>query len=184
MIWVLLSLSSFPTLHLFLSSEFAPNTIVVVVLRPLHPPCSLLFLLLSFSIYTALAVNQQGQALLSWKASFNGSLEALTNWNAGDDTPCNWFGIVCNFNNEFVELESGYVDLFGQVPSNFTSLLTLNKLVLSGANLTGSIPKEISTLTQLTHLDLSENVLSGEIPSELCKLDKLQQLYLNSNKIK
>ncbi|KAE8719762.1 putative LRR receptor-like serine/threonine-protein kinase [Hibiscus syriacus] len=172
MIWVLLFIIGVCT------------TTTIVVLMPLRPPCSLLFLLLSFSIYTAVAVNQQGQALLSWKASFNESLEALTNWDADDDTPCNWFGIVCNFNNEVVELELRYVDLFGQVPSNFTSLLTLNKLVLSGANLTGSIPKEISTLTRLTHLDLSENVLSGEIPSELCKLDKLQQLYLNSNKIK
>ncbi|KAB2041273.1 hypothetical protein ES319_D02G136800v1 [Gossypium barbadense] len=128
------------------------------------------FFILIRSPYAAFAVNQQGEALLSWKAR--------------DVTPCNWLGIVCNFNNQVVELELRYVDLFGQLPANFTSLLTLNKLVLSGANLTGPIPKEISTLTQLTHLDLSENVLSGEIPSELCCLYRLQQLHLNSNQLK
>ncbi|KAK8309702.1 hypothetical protein V6Z12_D02G141100 [Gossypium hirsutum] len=114
------------------------------------------FFILIRSPYVAFAVNQQGEALLSWKAR--------------DVTPCNWLGIVCNFNNQVVELELRYVDLFGQLPANFTSLLTLNKL--------------ISTLTQLTHLDLSENVLSGEIPSELCCLYRLQQLHLNSNQLK
>ncbi|GAV58304.1 Pkinase domain-containing protein/LRR_1 domain-containing protein/LRRNT_2 domain-containing protein/LRR_4 domain-containing protein/LRR_6 domain-containing protein [Cephalotus follicularis] len=141
------------------------------------------FTLLFHFPYTALAINQQGESLLSWKRSFNGSLESLSDWNPGNGTPCGWFGVTCNFNNEVVELDLRYVDLHGKVPSNFTSLLSLNKLVLLGTNLTGSIPKEIGTLSQLSYLDLSANALSGEIPIEICNLLKLEQLYLNTNQL-
>ncbi|CAK7322939.1 unnamed protein product [Dovyalis caffra] len=132
----------------------------------------------------AFAVNQQGQTLLSWKISLNGSPEGLNNWDSSDETPCGWFGVTCNFDNEAVALDLRYVDLFGKLPSNFTSLISLNKLVLSGTNLTGSISKEIGTaLPRLTHLDLSGNALTGEIPNELCNLLKLEQLLLNSNQL-
>ncbi|CAM8922132.1 unnamed protein product [Rhodiola kirilowii] len=133
--------------------------------------------------FLGLAVNSPGEALLSWKATLNNgmSIQALENWNPVDGTPCKWFGITCNQNNEVVELELKDVDLLGMVPVNFTSLLSLNKLVLSGTNLTGSINKEIGMLAELYHLDLSDNALSGVIPDELCNLSKLRELYLNSN---
>ncbi|KAK2645215.1 hypothetical protein Ddye_020410 [Dipteronia dyeriana] len=76
--------------------------------------------------------------------------------SAGED----WYGIVCNSNNEVEIFELTYVDLLGNVPSNFTSLLSLKRLVLIGTNLTGLIPKEIVSLTQLKYLDLSENGLT------------------------
>lgn len=132
---------------------------------------------------SASAVNPQGQALLSWKTSLNGSLEALSDWNPADETPCWWFGVACNSNNEIVELSLRYVDLLGYVPSNLSSLRSLQKVVLPGTNLTGSIPKEIGSLPELTYLDLSDNALTGAIPSELCGLPKLEQLYLNSNRL-
>ncbi|KAF3437479.1 hypothetical protein FNV43_RR20232 [Rhamnella rubrinervis] len=129
----------------------------------------------------AFSVNPQGQALLSWRQSLNGSIDALSNWDPSDETPCGWFGVTCNFNKQVVELNLRYVDLPGGVPANFTSLLSLNKLVLAGTNLTGSIPKEIGILTNLVVLDLSDNALTGEIPNEVCQLLKLEQLHLNSN---
>ncbi|XP_011040489.1 PREDICTED: probable LRR receptor-like serine/threonine-protein kinase At4g26540 [Populus euphratica] len=153
----------------------------------LWPLFSLLFLsstLVLLFPFTAFAVNQQGETLLSWKRSLHGSPEGLDNWDSSNDTPCRWFGITCNFNNEVVALGLRYVNLFGTLPSNFTFLSSLNKLVLSGTNLTGTIPKEIGTaLPQLTHLDLSDNALTGEIPSELCNFPKLEQLLLNSNQL-
>ncbi|KAA8540790.1 hypothetical protein F0562_024291 [Nyssa sinensis] len=144
------------------------------------------FLIASFSLsIPANAVNGQGEVLLSWKRSLNGSLvvEVLNNWDPTSETPCGWFGITCNFKNEVVEVNLRFVDLLGKFPSNFSSLLSLNKLVLSGTNLTGSIPKEIGVLSELKYLDLSDNALTGEIPSEICNLLKLEQLYLNSNKL-
>lgn len=155
---------------------------------PVNPWIFFSFSILSFVLLvpfpsTTFAVNQQGETLLSWKRSFNGLPEVLSDWEASDETPCRWFGITCNFNNQVLALELRYVDLFGNVPSNFTSLFSLKKLILSGTNLTGPIPKEIGALSQLTSLDLSDNALTGEIPSELCNLLELEELYLNSNKL-
>ncbi|PNT01088.2 hypothetical protein POPTR_015G080800v4 [Populus trichocarpa] len=156
---------------------------------PVNPWTFFSFLFLSSTLvslfpFTASALNQQGETLLSWKRSLNGSPEGLDNWDSSNETPCGWFGITCNLNNEVVSLEFRYVDLFGKLPSNFTSLFSLNKLILSGTNLTGSIPKEIGTaLPRLTHLDLSDNALTGEIPSELCVLITLEELLLNSNQL-
>ena len=97
---------------------------------------------------------------------------ALYNWNPSDETPCGWFGITCNINKEVVELELRYLNLYGTVPTNLTSLVPLTKIVLSDTNLKGSIPKQIATLHDLNYLDLSDNVLTGEIPSEICNLLK------------
>ncbi|KAJ1377434.1 Serine/threonine-protein kinase, active site [Sesbania bispinosa] len=148
-------------------------------------PWTLFFLCISLFLpyhsFIALAVNQQGEALLSWKRTLNGSVGVLSNWDPVDDTPCSWFGVSCNLKNEVVQLDLRYVDLLGGLPTNFTSLLSLNSLILTGTNLTGSIPKEIGNLGELSYLDLSDNALSGEIPSELCYLPKLQELHLNSN---
>ncbi|KAB5525016.1 hypothetical protein DKX38_022765 [Salix brachista] len=156
---------------------------------PVNPWTLSSFLLLSSALvflfpFAASALNQQGQALLSWRRSLGGFPEGLNSWDSTNETPCGWFGITCDPSNEVVSLELSYVDLFGKLPSNFTSLFSLKKLVLSGTNLTGSIPKEIGTaLPQLTHLDLSENALTGEIPSELCILTTLEELHLNSNQL-
>ncbi|KAH7515950.1 hypothetical protein FEM48_Zijuj10G0082700 [Ziziphus jujuba var. spinosa] len=57
----------------------------------------------------------------------------------------------------------------------------MNKLILSGTNLTVPIPKEIGILTDLIVLHLSHNALTGEIPTRICQLYKLEQLFLNSN---
>ncbi|KAF8408279.1 hypothetical protein HHK36_007428 [Tetracentron sinense] len=155
---------------------------------PVNPWNLYSFLFFSFFLsiplrFTAFALNEQGQALLSWKRSLNGSLEFLSNWDPSHQNPCTWYGISCNYNQQVVELNMRYVDLLGHVPSNLTSLkYSLNKLVLLGTNLTGLIPKEIGVLGELSHLDLSENALTGEIPVEICSLVKLEKLFLNSNR--
>lgn len=141
-----------------------------------------LFFSFSILLHASSAVNPQGQALLSWKTSLKGSAEdTLRDWDSSHDTPCKWFGVSCNSNNQVVELNLKYVDLLGNVPTNFNSLGSFKTLVLSGTNLTGLIPKEIGGLQELVHLDLSDNALTGEIPSEICHLPKLEQLLLNSN---
>lgn len=155
---------------------------------PVDNPCHhhhLFLLLLTLSVFSSvIAVNLQGEALLSWKGTLNGSSEALSNWDPVDQTPCRWFGVSCNSNNEVAELNLRYVDLHGTVPSNFSSLIpTLAKLALVGTNLTGLIPKQIGMLHELKSLDLSDKALNGEIPSEICSLPKLEELYLNSNRL-
>ncbi|GMQ10026.1 hypothetical protein CsSME_00053190 [Camellia sinensis var. sinensis] len=126
-----------------------------------------IFSFLLFLIVPASGVNPQGESLLSWKRSLNGSPQALSNWDATDETPCGWFGISCNFNNEVEELNLRYVDLLGNVPSNFSSLMSLKKLVLSGTNLTGSIPKEMGKLRELTCLDLMRLATCSSLRSSI-----------------
>lgn len=148
-------------------------------------PCSL-FLLLTFFVLipSCFSLTSQGEALLSWRKTLKGpNLQALDNWDSTNQTPCAWFGITCDVNKNVVELSLSYVDLLGSIPSDFSSLLTLKKLVLSGTNLTGSIPKTIGSLRDLRYLDLSDNGLTGEIPKELCDLQMLVELYINTNRL-
>ncbi|KAM0932851.1 putative protein kinase RLK-Pelle-LRR-XI-1 family [Dioscorea sansibarensis] len=145
--------------------------------------------LLSFTLILFLskhvsAIDNQGAALLDWKRTLNGSLEALSDWNPNDPTPCQWSGVSCNAENEVMELTLQYMDLFGRVPSNLTSLSVLTKLVLSGTNLTGLIPPQLGDLPRLIHLDLSGNALTGVIPDGLCRPgSQLEKLFINSNRL-
>ncbi|XP_010246551.1 PREDICTED: probable LRR receptor-like serine/threonine-protein kinase At4g26540 [Nelumbo nucifera] len=135
----------------------------------------------SLFFFSCLSIDEQGQALLTWKNSLNSSVDALVTWNPSDSKPCNWFGIICNANGEVVQLNLKSVNLQGPLPSNFHSLKSLNTLILSTTNLTGPIPKEFGEYQELNGIDISNNAISGEIPAEICKLSNLQSLSLSSN---
>ncbi|KAL6858886.1 hypothetical protein ACP4OV_017888 [Aristida adscensionis] len=136
-------------------------------------------------------VNEQGQALLRWKASMNATAGAaggaLGSWNAADATPCRWAGVTCDARGGVASLSIRSVDLGGALPAaaELRPLApSLRTLVLSGTNLTGAIPRELGDLAELTTLDLSKNELTGAIPAELCRLRQLQTLALNSNSLR
>ncbi|KAK3008686.1 hypothetical protein RJ639_015235 [Escallonia herrerae] len=141
----------------------------------------LLLSLHSFLFFSCYSIDVQGQALLTWKNSLNGSTDALKSWNSSDHSPCNWFGIHCNSKGEAIKLTLKSVDLQGSLPSNFQALKSLNTLILSSTNLTGQIPIQLGDYRQLNLIDISDNSLSGEIPVEICSLTKLQTLALNTN---
>ncbi|KAK6934646.1 Leucine-rich repeat [Dillenia turbinata] len=136
-----------------------------------------------FFFSSGLSLEEQGQALLTWKNCLNSSTDVLSSWNSADSSPCRWFGIVCNSNGEVEEINLRSRDLQGPLPSNFQSLESLKSLVLSSTNLTGTIPKEFGEYHELVHIDISDNSISGEIPAEICMLMKLQTLSLNTNSI-
>ncbi|XP_062230868.1 leucine-rich repeat receptor-like serine/threonine-protein kinase RGI4 [Phragmites australis] len=132
----------------------------------------------------AVAVDEQGAALLAWKATLRGS-NTLADWKPSDASPCRWTGVACDADGGVTELSLQFVDLFGGVPANLTAVgATLARLVLTGANLTGPIPPGLGELPALAHLDLSNNALTGPIPARLCRPgSKLETLYLNSNRL-
>lgn len=143
---------------------------------------TLLLISINFLFFSACdAIDEQGQALLTWKNSLNSSTDALSSWNPADRSPCKWFGIHCNSNGEVVEMSLKAMDLQGSLPSVFQPLKSLKMLIISSCNLTGSIPKEFGDYRELIFIDLSGNSLSGEIPTEICRLRKLESLYLNTN---
>ncbi|XP_010438738.1 PREDICTED: probable LRR receptor-like serine/threonine-protein kinase At4g26540 [Camelina sativa] len=140
--------------------------------------------LLCFFFLPCFSLDEQGQALLSWKSQLNISGDALSSWNVAATSPCNWVGVKCNRGGEVSEIQVKGMDLQGS-PS-VTSLLilkSLTSLTLSSLNLTGVIPKEIGDFTELELLDLSDNSLSGDIPVEIFTLKKLKTLSLNTNNL-
>ncbi|KAJ4723146.1 putative Receptor protein kinase [Melia azedarach] len=80
---------------------------------------------------TCYAIDEQGQALLTWKNSLNSSTDALKSWNSEVRSPCKWFGIHCNSNGQVVEISLKAVDLQGSLPSNFQSLKSLKTLIVT-----------------------------------------------------
>ncbi|GMH12150.1 hypothetical protein Nepgr_013991 [Nepenthes gracilis] len=73
--------------------------------------------------------------------------------------------------------------LVGQIPSQLSSLKTLQILTLSQNRLTGQIPLQIFSLNSLVHLDLSYNLLTGIIPYEVGNLRNLEGLDLSYNSL-
>ncbi|RHN42806.1 putative protein kinase RLK-Pelle-LRR-XII-1 family [Medicago truncatula] len=71
--------------------------------------------------------------------------------------------------------------LYGSIPSSFSSCLSLEKLFLARNMLSGSIPKALGEVRALETLDLSSNLLTGPIPIELQSLQVLRLLNLSYN---
>ncbi|KAK3130340.1 hypothetical protein QOZ80_6BG0492230 [Eleusine coracana subsp. coracana] len=153
---------------------------LALLVRPLA------FFVLLLLVSPCHCLNEQGQALLRWKASLrpvDGG--ALSSWRASDPNPCEWSGVMCDARGGVAELSITSVDLGGPLPSNLQPLApSLKTLVLSGTNLTGTIPPQLGDLAALTELDVSKNQLTGAIPPELCRLAKLESLALNSNSLR
>ncbi|KAL2475972.1 putative LRR receptor-like serine/threonine-protein kinase [Abeliophyllum distichum] len=147
---------------------------------------NLFVFIISIFFSTCYSIDEQGQALLTWKNSLNFSTttDALQSWNASDRRPCSWFGIHCNMNGQVEKIILKSIDLQGSLPWNFQPLKFLNTLVISSANLTGTIPKEFGDYLNLVLIDVSDNSISGEIPVEICRLTKLQKLSLDANFLK
>ncbi|KAK9156427.1 hypothetical protein Sjap_003907 [Stephania japonica] len=152
-----------------------------VITRNLSFSSFTIFLLLFLT--TALSIDDQGLALLSWKNTLSSSADSLRTWTSTDPSPCNWFGITCNPNGDVVQISLKSLDLQGPLPTYFQSLKFLETLVISSTNLSGPIPPEIGSYQEMRFLDLSSNAISGDIPVEVCRLTKLQSLSLSSNSL-
>jgi Leucine-rich repeat (LRR) protein len=106
-----------------------------------------------------------------------------TGWNV-TNSPCSWYGIVCN--NAYTNVRSIVLlnnRLSGYIPADIGNLSKLANLKLNSNQLSGTIPANIGNLSKLTTLDLSSNQLSGTIPTELDNLNKLEYLSLAYNQL-
>ncbi|XP_076909789.1 receptor-like protein EIX2 [Bidens hawaiensis] len=74
-------------------------------------------------------------------------------------------------------------NLFGNIPSELTTLVMLKSLNLSRNQLTGKIPEKIGDMKKLESFDLSLNRLSGELPLSLSDLSFLSSFNVSYNNL-
>lgn len=85
------------------------------------------------------------------------------NWKGND--PCTpWLGLTCS-NGNITVVNFHRMGLTGTISPNFSSITSLQRLILSSNSLTGTIPNELTNLASLRELDVSNNQLHGQIPS-------------------
>ncbi|XP_076895399.1 receptor-like protein EIX2 [Bidens hawaiensis] len=72
-------------------------------------------------------------------------------------------------------------NLSGGIPTEITTLRTLQSLNLSRNQLRGSIPKNIGYMKSLVSFDVSHNQLSGELPVSLSSLNFLSTFNVSYN---
>jgi len=123
------------------------------------------------------------QALIDLYTSTNGDgWYDRTNWLGERGSECQWFGVVCDDNEEHViEIDLFDNGLTGELPSTLNRLSRLERLVLLGNALSGSIPPTLFNLKNLTYLHLGHNDLSGEIPTTIGNMSALVRLSLYDN---
>ncbi|XP_009792998.1 uncharacterized protein LOC107768501 [Nicotiana tabacum] len=144
----------------------------------------LTFLLFHHFTLCSNAANNEVHVLFSWLHSTTSPIPTdFSNWNPSDLNPCKWSHIVCSSHLFVTEIDIQSIQLALPFPSNLSSLQSLQKLTISGANLTGTIPLDIGDCTSLVTLDVSSNSLIGSIPETIGKLKNLQDLILNSNQL-
>ncbi|CAL5339050.1 unnamed protein product [Camellia sinensis] len=84
-------------------------------------------------------------------------------WKGND--PCvQWIGLTCS-NGDIIVVNFQKMGLSGMISPNFSSITSLQRLILANNNLTGTIPNKLTTLPNLRELDVSNNRLYGNIPS-------------------
>ncbi|KAI7727125.1 hypothetical protein M8C21_008077 [Ambrosia artemisiifolia] len=85
-------------------------------------------------------------------------------WKGND--PCAlWLGITCSSRGEITVVNFRSMGLSGGISSNFSSIKSLQRLVLADNNLTGVIPKALKDLPHLVEIDVSNNQLYGDVPN-------------------
>ncbi|KAI3813865.1 hypothetical protein L1987_18600 [Smallanthus sonchifolius] len=85
------------------------------------------------------------------------------NWKGND--PCNsWLGVVCSAGGNITVINFQKMGLTGSISPNFSSITSLQRLILANNNLSGTIPEELKGLPNLVLIDVSINHLYGQVP--------------------
>jgi hypothetical protein len=129
------------------------------------------------------ASDRQGDALYDMKLKLNATGSQLSDWNQNQVNPCTWNSVICDNNNNVVQVTLASMGFTGVLSPRIGELEYLNVLSLPGNNITGGIPEQFGNLSRLTNLDLEDNLLVGPIPASLGQLSKLQILILSQNNL-
>jgi Leucine-rich repeat (LRR) protein len=97
------------------------------------------------------------------------------------DTPCSWFGVVCE-NGKLTEVHLAGNGLLGQLPESVGDLSDLEYLNVNDNELTGTVPDSIGHLTELQGLWVGGNQITG-IPDSIGDCSQLTHLELRHNQV-
>ncbi|KAB1217416.1 LRR receptor-like serine/threonine-protein kinase FEI 1 [Morella rubra] len=133
----------------------------------------------------SLALTQDGLTLLEIRSTLNDTKNLLSNWQASDESPCQWTGVTCHPHELRVQsINLPYMQLGGTISPSIGKLSRLQRLALHQNGLHGIIPNEITNCTELRALYLRGNYLQGGIPSDIGNLSYLTILDISSNSLK
>ena len=94
---------------------------------------------------------------------------------------CTWYGIVCDNQENIIEIDLSFNNLVGTLPASIGEIVTLQKLNLFSNSLTDNIPDVFESQVSLEFIDLSANAFSGLIPRSILDLPALHTVYLENN---
>ncbi|CAN6466505.1 unnamed protein product [Victoria cruziana] len=145
----------------------------------------LLFLvsgLLKFTFCQSDSLSEK-EILLEFKGNISSDpLNSLISWDPSDPTPCqNWTGITCNPDGTVEKIILQNTRLDGVLSASLTGLKSLRVLRLPGNAFHGQIPQEYSQMVSLWKLNVSQNALSGPIADFLGDLPNIRMLDLSKN---
>jgi len=138
-------------------------------------------LVLVISLPCFSASDRQGDALYDMKQKLNVTGGQLSDWNQNQVNPCTWNSVICDNNNNVVQVTLAARGFTGVLSPRIGELQYLSVLSLAGNRITGTVPEEFGNLSSLTSLDLEDNLLVGEVPASLGNLSKLTLLILSKN---
>ncbi|GER31752.1 leucine-rich receptor-like protein kinase [Striga asiatica] len=155
------------------------------MLRHHHNHCHLhllVFLLVLLPPPLILCLNQEGLYLQRAKVGFDDPNGALSDWNSGDDTPCNWNGVVCDSTGSVLSLDLSSSSLSGPFPSIVCRLNSLSFISLYDNFINSTLKEdELALCRSVEHLNLGQNYLTGALPPTLADLPNLKYLDLTGN---
>ncbi|KAJ8768635.1 hypothetical protein K2173_023539 [Erythroxylum novogranatense] len=126
--------------------------------------CFFFFLVNLLPLSTA-DLKSDKQALLDFGAAVRH--HRFLNWNSTTSICKSWVGVTCNANDTRVlELRLPGVGFLGHIPANTLGKLdALRVLSLRSNLLSGNLPSDVTSLPSLEHLYLQHNNFSGGIPT-------------------
>ncbi|KAK1386735.1 Somatic embryogenesis receptor kinase 2 [Heracleum sosnowskyi] len=142
------------------------------------------FVLVAFMVFvTVVNGNSEGDALYALRRSVKDPDNVLQSWDPNLVSPCTWFHVTCNQDNQVTRLDLGNSNLSGHLVPDLGKLEHLQYLELYKNNIGGTIPAELGNLKNLISLDLYNNNITGKIPATLGKLKSLVFMRLNDNRL-
>ncbi|XP_006647169.1 LRR receptor kinase SERK2 [Oryza brachyantha] len=138
-------------------------------------------LIIAASLPSFSASDRQGDALYDMKQKLNVTGNQLSDWNQNQVNPCTWNSVICDSNNNVIQVTLAARGFAGVLSPRIGELKYLTVLSLASNRISGGIPEQFGNLSSLASLNLEDNLLVGEIPASLGQLSKLQLLLLSDN---